>query len=88
MRRRRPATGGDVELSDSTSLRTEYLVGCDGGPSLIRRTAGIDFTGLDPSASFLIAEVEMDEQPEVGMRREAGGIGPVNLAQGGGPPAC
>jgi 3-(3-hydroxy-phenyl)propionate hydroxylase len=35
-------TGVDVELSDGTSLRTEYLVGCDGGRSLIRREAGID----------------------------------------------
>ena len=41
-------TGVDVELSDGTSLRAEYLVGCDGGRSLIRKAAGIDFVGLDP----------------------------------------
>jgi hypothetical protein len=34
----------------------------------------------------MIAEVEMDEEPEVGMRREGGGIGPVNRAAGGGLP--
>jgi 2-polyprenyl-6-methoxyphenol hydroxylase-like FAD-dependent oxidoreductase len=76
--------GVDVELDDG-SLRGEYLVGCDGGRSLIRKTAGIDFPGWDPSASYLIAQVEMDEEPEIGMRPEGGGIGPVNREKGGGP---
>ena len=76
--------GVDIELSDGRSLRAEYLVGCDGGRSLIRKAAGIDFVGLDPSTSWMIAEVEMDE-PELGMRREGGGIGPVDPADGGGP---
>jgi 2-polyprenyl-6-methoxyphenol hydroxylase-like FAD-dependent oxidoreductase len=78
-------TGVDVELSDNTSLRAEYLVGCDGGRTLIRKAAGIDFVGLDPSSSWMIAEVEMDEEPEIGIRREGGGIGPVDRAEGGGP---
>jgi 2-polyprenyl-6-methoxyphenol hydroxylase-like FAD-dependent oxidoreductase len=78
-------TGVDVEVSGDTSLRAEYLAGCDGGRSLIRKAAGIDFPGWDPSTSWLIAEVEMDEEPEVGMRREGGGIGPVNRLEGGGP---
>jgi len=78
-------TGVDVELSGDALLRAEYLVGCDGGRSLIRKVAGIDFPGLDPSTSWMIAEVEMDEEPEVGMRREGGGIGPVDRAEGGGP---
>ena len=68
-------TGVDVELSGETSLHAEYLVGCDGGRSLIRKAAGIDFAGLDPSTSWLIAEVEMDEEPALGVRREGGGIG-------------
>ncbi len=78
-------TGVDVELSSDTSLRAEYLVGCDGGRSLIRKAAGIGFPGWDPTTSFLIAEVEMDEEPEIGMRPEGGGLGPVNPATGGGP---
>src|ERR1700693_1309547 len=53
----------DVELSDGHSLRAEYLVGCDGGRSLIRKAAGIEFPGWDPSTSCLIAEVQMDEEP-------------------------
>ncbi len=56
-------TGVDVEISDGMSLRAEYLVGCDGGRSLVRKAAGIDFAGLDPSTSWLIAEVEMAEEP-------------------------
>ena len=52
-------TGVDVELSDGQSLRAEYLVGCDGGRSVIRKAAGIEFPGWDPTISYLIAEVEM-----------------------------
>ena len=78
-------TGVDVEMADGASLRAEYLVGCDGGRSVIRKAAGIDFAGVDPSTSWLIAEVDMDEQPEIGTRPEGGGIGPVNRESGGGP---
>ncbi|MGZ4727418.1 MAG: FAD-dependent monooxygenase, partial [Acidimicrobiales bacterium] len=77
--------GVSVELSDGTTLRTAYLVGCDGGRSQVRKVAGIEFPGLDPSASRIIGEVEMREQPEIGTRREGGGIGPVNRVEGGGP---
>ena len=64
-------TGVDVELSDGESLRAEYLVGCDGGRSVVRKAAGIEFPGWDPTTSALIAEVEMAEEPELGMRRDA-----------------
>src|SRR5512132_454049 len=67
-------TGVDVELSDGMSLRSEYLVGCDGGRSLVRKAAGIEFPGWDPTKSFLIAEVELAEEPEWGIRRDALGI--------------
>jgi len=67
-------TGVDVELSGGQSLRADYLVGCDGGRSVIRKAADIEFPGWDPSTSWLIAEVEMDQEPELGMR-EGGGIG-------------
>ncbi len=52
-------TGVDIDLADGRSLRADYLVGCDGGRSLIRKAAGIDFPGWDPTISCLIAEVEM-----------------------------
>jgi 2-polyprenyl-6-methoxyphenol hydroxylase-like FAD-dependent oxidoreductase len=67
-------TGVDVQLSDGQSLRAEYLVGCDGGRSLIRKAAGIEFPGWDPTTSCLIAEVEMTEEPELGIHRNAFGV--------------
>jgi 2-polyprenyl-6-methoxyphenol hydroxylase-like FAD-dependent oxidoreductase len=67
-------TGVDVTLSDGQSLRAEYLVGCDGGRSLIRKTAGIEFPGWDPTTSWLIAEVETAEEPKWGFHRDAFGI--------------
>ncbi len=66
-------TGVDVALSDGRSLRARYLVGCDGGRSLVRKAAGIDFPGWDPTTSSLIAQVEMAEEPELGIRRDARG---------------
>src|SRR4030081_1896099 len=67
-------TGVDVELSDGQSLRAKYLVGCDGGRSLIRKAPGIEFPGWDPTTSNLIAEVEMAEEPELGIHRDVFGI--------------
>ena len=68
-------TGVDVELSDGHSLRADYLAGCDGGRSLVRKAAGIEFPGWDPTTSALIAEVELaEEPPEWGVRNDAVGI--------------
>ncbi|HEY5026436.1 MAG TPA: FAD-dependent monooxygenase [Acidimicrobiales bacterium] len=66
----------DVALSDGTSRRAQYLVGCDGGRSAVRKAAGIDFAGWDPTTCWIIAEVEMEEVPEFGLRG-GGGIGPA-----------
>ena len=63
-------TGVDVQLAGGERLRTGYLVGCDGGRSLVRKTASIDFPGWEPSTSSLMAEVEMAEEPELGVRRD------------------
>jgi 2-polyprenyl-6-methoxyphenol hydroxylase-like FAD-dependent oxidoreductase len=76
-------TGVHVELSDGQSLRAEYLVGCDGGRSLIRRAAGIEFPGWDPTTSNLIAEVEMAEEPEWGLRRDDKGIRSLSRLEDG-----
>jgi 3-(3-hydroxy-phenyl)propionate hydroxylase len=67
-------TGVDVELADGESLRAEYLVGCDGGGSVVRKAAGIEFPGWDPTTSALLAEVEMTEEPELGIRRTPSGM--------------
>jgi 3-(3-hydroxy-phenyl)propionate hydroxylase len=65
--------GVDVALADGQSLRASYLVGCDGGRSLIRKAAGIDFPGWEPTTSSLLAEVEMTETPPYGVHRSAAG---------------
>ncbi|HVL05584.1 MAG TPA: FAD-dependent monooxygenase [Acidimicrobiales bacterium] len=79
-------SGVDVELSGGTSLRAQYLVGCDGGRSLVRKAAGIDFPGSEPSTSWMIAEVEMDEEPELGFRRDsAGRTQAIGRREAGGP---
>jgi 2-polyprenyl-6-methoxyphenol hydroxylase-like FAD-dependent oxidoreductase len=77
--------GVDVELLDGPPLRADYLVGCDGGRSLIRKAAGIDFAGWDATTSHLIAEVEMAEEPEWGLRRDARGIHGLSRLEDGGP---
>src|SRR4029077_4927893 len=69
-------SGVDVALSDGTSLRPQYMGGCDGGRSAVRKAAGIDFAGWDPTTRWIIAEVEMEELPEFGLRG-GGGIGPA-----------
>ena len=66
-------TGVDVDLSDGQRVRAQYLVGCDGGRSLVRKAAGIDFPGWDPTTSSLIAQVEMADEPELGIRRTPSG---------------
>ena len=66
--------GVDIELAAGAPLRAAYLVGCDGGRSLVRKAAGIAFPGCDPTVSNLIAEVEMAQEPEWGMRRDALGL--------------
>src|SRR3984885_3293308 len=72
-------SGVDVELSNGQSLRAKYLIGCDGGRSVVRKAAGITFPGWDPTISHLIAEVELAEEPEWGMRHDA--IGPHSLSR-------
>src|SRR5271168_1084929 len=66
--------GVDVELSDAQPMRAQYLVGCDGGRSIIRKAAGIEFPGWGPTKSNLIAEVEVTEEPLLGIRRDSTGI--------------
>jgi 2-polyprenyl-6-methoxyphenol hydroxylase-like FAD-dependent oxidoreductase len=63
--------GVDVELSDRQALRADYLVGCDGGRSVVRKAAGIEFPGWDPTTSALIAEAEMAQEPDLGIRHDA-----------------
>jgi 2-polyprenyl-6-methoxyphenol hydroxylase-like FAD-dependent oxidoreductase len=82
-------TGVDVELAGDEFLRAKYLVGCDGGRSVIREAAGIEFPGWDPATSYLLAEVEMAEDtglaPEWGIRHDALGVHSLSTLEDGGP---
>ena len=63
------AQGGtevELRLADGETWHAPYVVGADGGRSVIRRAAGISFPGWDKTTSALIAEVEVTEPlPEV-----------------------
>jgi 2-polyprenyl-6-methoxyphenol hydroxylase-like FAD-dependent oxidoreductase len=65
--------GVDVRLASGRSLRARYVVGADGGRSVVRREAGIEFVGPDATRSSLIAEVEVTEElPQTGKVDERG----------------
>jgi 2-polyprenyl-6-methoxyphenol hydroxylase-like FAD-dependent oxidoreductase len=75
-------SGVDVERSDGRALRAQYLVGCDGGRSLVRKAAGIAFPGSDPTTSNLIAEAELAATPpQWGIRRDALGTHALGRVQ-------
>ena len=76
-------TGVDVALDGGAPLRAKYLVGCDGGRSLIRKSAGIDFPGWDPSVSYLIAEVQLTGETEWGIRHGEKGINAIGKMDDG-----
>ncbi|MEO8219827.1 MAG: rifampin monooxygenase [Specibacter sp.] len=77
--------GVGVELTDGTRLHSRWLVGCDGGRSLVRRLLNIGFPGEPAQTEWLLGEVELttppDELAEVADRvRRANkgfGIGPA-----------
>lgn len=67
-------TGVEVTLSDGQVLQADYVVGCDGGRSVVRKAAGIAFPGWEPTISHIIAEVKMAQTPEMGMRTDERGL--------------
>jgi 2-polyprenyl-6-methoxyphenol hydroxylase-like FAD-dependent oxidoreductase len=75
--------GVDLRLADGATLRAGYVVGCDGGRSLVRRLAGIDFPGWGPSVASIVAEVELEGDPEFGVRNDALGINAMRPLEGG-----
>lgn len=76
--------GVDVELSDGRRWRAEYLVGCDGGRSAVRKSTGIEFPGWDPTMSYLLAEAELTAEPEWGIRHDAVGVHALSESTDGG----
>ncbi len=52
-----------VELADGTTLRSRYLVGCDGGRSTVRKLLGVAFPGEPSTVETLLGEMELTEDP-------------------------
>jgi len=51
--------GVAVELADGTRLRSRYLVGCDGGRSMVRKLLGVGFPGEPTRVETLLGEMEV-----------------------------
>lgn len=75
--------GVDVHLAEGDPLRTAYLVGADGGRSVIRKAAGIELVGAEATRSHLIAEVEVSEETPTGIRHDDVGIHGINVMEDG-----
>ncbi|MFC9632060.1 rifampin monooxygenase [Streptomyces mirabilis] len=54
-------SGVTVELADGTHLRSRYLVGCDGGRSVVRKELGVGFPGEPAKVETLLGDMEMTE---------------------------
>jgi 2-polyprenyl-6-methoxyphenol hydroxylase-like FAD-dependent oxidoreductase len=73
------ADGVEVEWASPTGadhIRCSYLVGCDGGRSCIRKSAGFDFPGTPPTMTMYLAVAEFDppEPLPKGFHRTSGGM--------------
>ncbi len=84
-RYRREVTGFTEDDHGVTvaGLRAQFVVGCDGGRSVIRKTAAIDFIGCDATQSWLIAELQLAREPPWGMRTNAHGVQAIGKAEDG-----
>jgi 2-polyprenyl-6-methoxyphenol hydroxylase-like FAD-dependent oxidoreductase len=51
--------GVDVELADHTHVHARWLVGCDGGRSLVRKMLGVGFPGESATTEWILGEVEI-----------------------------
>ncbi|WP_066361949.1 rifampin monooxygenase [Herbidospora mongoliensis] len=53
-----------ADLADGTRLTARYLVGCDGGRSLVRKLLGVGFPGEASRVDTLLGEMELTAPPE------------------------
>ncbi|MEU2261422.1 rifampin monooxygenase [Streptomyces sp. NPDC019645] len=53
--------GVTAESADGTRLRSRYLVGCDGGRSMVRRLLGVGFPGEPATVETLLGDMELTE---------------------------
>lgn len=58
------ATGVSVSLTrdgaPQPAVRARYLIGCDGGRSLVRKSAGISFDGQTEATQWIVVDLEQD----------------------------
>ncbi len=87
------ADDGVIVRTTAGPLSARYLVGCDGGRSRVRKLAGFEFPGTDPTITGYQALVEFDAPGKLakGWRRTPRGLitsipGRVFTAEFGGPP--
>jgi 3-(3-hydroxy-phenyl)propionate hydroxylase len=72
-----------VRLAGGEELRAQYVVGADGGRSVIRKAAGIDFPGWEATTSAMIAEVKVTEELPVGIKFDASGLHGLSFMEDG-----
>jgi 3-(3-hydroxy-phenyl)propionate hydroxylase len=75
--------GVAVRLAGGEELRALYVVGADGGRSVIRKAAGIDFPGWEATTSAMIAEVEVTEGLPAGIKYDASGLHGLSFMEDG-----
>jgi 3-(3-hydroxy-phenyl)propionate hydroxylase len=75
--------GVEVRLGNGERLRAQYVVGADGGRSVIRKAAGIDFPGWEATTSALIAEVQVTEELPTGVKYDASGLHGLSFMEDG-----
>lgn len=56
-------TGSSGAVADSTTFRTPWLIGADGGRSVVRKSQGIDFRGFTWPERFLVITTTFDFEP-------------------------
>jgi len=54
------AHGVDAVLSSGESVHAEYIVGCDGAHSIVRKTLGLAFEGAAFPEQYMLGDVELD----------------------------
>jgi 2-polyprenyl-6-methoxyphenol hydroxylase-like FAD-dependent oxidoreductase len=82
---RQDADGVDIETGRGESIRACYLVGCDGGRSVVRRLAGIDFPGTPATMTAILGDVELAAPPAKPVfqeRREHGNFSVLDFEPG------
>ncbi|MEU7617230.1 FAD-dependent monooxygenase [Micromonospora rifamycinica] len=74
-------TDGIAVTVGDTMLRAKYVVGCDGGRSVVREAAGIEFPGTDETLTGMLGDFAVVDPSDLG-RAESGGVLVAPLGDG------